>query len=252
MLKCLEKDPDRRYATARELAADLQHFLRGQPVSARPVGDLERTWRWCRRNPLVSSLLAAVVVVVVCGLIGVSWKWHDAEANLTRALAAEQRAGEQRRHAEESRYAADMHLAAQAVDDGDLGRAVAMLKGYVPSSDQPDLRGFEWRSLAWRCWGQSRTTYRGYKDEAWAVAISSDGGRLAVGGGERSVSLLDITNGHETKLGEFPLPPESGGAMSLAFSSNGKTLLAATGGSNDVNAGSGAILLWDVDSKTAH
>ncbi len=58
-LKCLQKQSGRRYATARELAEDLDRFLSGRPIAARPVGPVEKGWKWCRRNPAVAASLAA-------------------------------------------------------------------------------------------------------------------------------------------------------------------------------------------------
>jgi hypothetical protein len=68
-LKCVEKEPARRYATAAELADDLRRHLRGEAIAARPVGRLERGWKWVRRNPSVAGLLAAVLLVFAAGAV---------------------------------------------------------------------------------------------------------------------------------------------------------------------------------------
>lgn len=69
-LKCLEKEPHKRYGTAQLLAEDLARFLDGQPVLARPVGPASRTWRWCRRNRALSALgLVVLLVAVVSPLV---------------------------------------------------------------------------------------------------------------------------------------------------------------------------------------
>ena len=61
-LKCLEKSPERRYATARGMADELRRYLAGAPILARPVGRVERSLRWCRRNPVVASLAATAIL----------------------------------------------------------------------------------------------------------------------------------------------------------------------------------------------
>jgi serine/threonine protein kinase len=68
VLKCLEKEPSRRYPSAEVLAEDLDNWLAGRPITARPVGQAERFWRWCRRNPIVSSLTAAVAASLLIGI----------------------------------------------------------------------------------------------------------------------------------------------------------------------------------------
>jgi serine/threonine protein kinase len=64
-LKCLQKEPRRRYAAACDLADDLKRYLSGQPITARPVGRPERLWRWCRRNPALAAMMCTVALLLL-------------------------------------------------------------------------------------------------------------------------------------------------------------------------------------------
>jgi serine/threonine protein kinase len=96
-LKCLQKDPARRYATAAALADDLDRFLRDEPIRARPVSRVERVYRWCRRNPKVAGLAAALVVVLITGFTVITALWLEAER---RGQALAQETEESRRQRE--------------------------------------------------------------------------------------------------------------------------------------------------------
>jgi tetratricopeptide (TPR) repeat protein len=80
-LKCLEKSPGRRYATAQTLADDLRAWLESRPILARRVGAAERAWLWCKRRPAVAALSAATVVVALAGLAFGAWQWSAALHN---------------------------------------------------------------------------------------------------------------------------------------------------------------------------
>src|SRR5262249_38192960 len=71
-LKCLEKQPGKRYGSAADLADDLERWLAGKPITARPVSKPERMWRWCQRNPALAALSSLVVLLIVAGT-GLSW-----------------------------------------------------------------------------------------------------------------------------------------------------------------------------------
>src|SRR5206468_4786146 len=72
-LKCLHKDPSRRYLSAATLADDLRRFGEGRPIQARPVGWAERSWRWGRRNPTAAALLGTALTLVGLAFGGGTW-----------------------------------------------------------------------------------------------------------------------------------------------------------------------------------
>ena len=90
--KAIDRDPARRYATAAALAEDLQRFLDDKPIKARRVSAAEQAWRWARRNPAVAALAIGLMLALVAGLIGVTWQWRQAVANLRMAEAANRKA----------------------------------------------------------------------------------------------------------------------------------------------------------------
>jgi len=99
-LKCLRKEPEKRYACVRALADDLNRFLRGEPIQARPVGTIERGWKWVKRNPVVTALLAAVIVTLITGTLVSYLKYRDANNQRRRAEEALNAEADQRRIAE--------------------------------------------------------------------------------------------------------------------------------------------------------
>jgi tetratricopeptide (TPR) repeat protein/predicted Ser/Thr protein kinase len=101
-LKCLHKEPARRYASALAFAEDLRRFLAGEPIHARPVGPVERLYRWCRRNPKVASLATALGTVLAAGITAVTCLWLLAESRRASALREKENAGRQRERAEQT------------------------------------------------------------------------------------------------------------------------------------------------------
>ncbi len=90
--KAIDRDPGRRYPTAAALVEDLQRYLEDKPIKARRVSALEQAWRWGRRNPVVTSLAAGLLLALLAGLVAVSWQWRQAEANLAAAGVANRKA----------------------------------------------------------------------------------------------------------------------------------------------------------------
>jgi serine/threonine protein kinase/WD40 repeat protein len=92
VLTCLAKDPAGRYATAEALAEDLRRFLADRPIRARRASLAERLWRWCRRNPVVATLLAAVGMLLIAVATVSTFSATRLEAELTQRKAAERQA----------------------------------------------------------------------------------------------------------------------------------------------------------------
>ena len=132
-LKCLEREPRKRYATAQALADELRRWLGGEPIQARPITRTARAWRWCKRNPVIASLLVGFVSVLVSGLLGVTSQWFRAE-------------GEAKRN-RRLLYFSDMNVASRAWADNNLGLVLDLLKKYDSTSREKDLRGPEWYYL---------------------------------------------------------------------------------------------------------
>jgi WD40 repeat protein/tRNA A-37 threonylcarbamoyl transferase component Bud32 len=126
-LKCLEKDPPRRYADASALAEDLDRFLAGKPILARPTAAAERLQKWIRRRPAVALLSAAVVAVAILGFILVTWQWRRAEAEAAAEAAANARAQRASLIALEKQAQLTFHQALALCDQGEVGRGLLWL-----------------------------------------------------------------------------------------------------------------------------
>ena len=101
-LKCLQKEPGKRYPSAAALADDLGRYLAGEPIVARPVTRVERAVKWARRRPAIAGLLGLVALVTALGLGGILWQWraavrarNDAQAREQDALKAQAKEREQ-------------------------------------------------------------------------------------------------------------------------------------------------------------
>jgi|GEM_PF-3399270 len=117
-LKCLQKEIGRRYRSAEELAEDLRRFVAGEPISARPVTEWERTWKWARRRPAIAGLIVLSLVSTIAIVVaGISYN-RLLKGSLQQAESLREEEQQQRKLAEEGRQRAEENLfmAAQLVE----------------------------------------------------------------------------------------------------------------------------------------
>ncbi|MFO0935042.1 MAG: serine/threonine-protein kinase [Gemmataceae bacterium] len=125
-MKCLRKNPADRYLTAAALADDLDAILAGRPISARPVGAVERFWKFTKRNPVTVSLAASMLLSLTGGFAGVTWQWQKTITERNRAIAAESEATRQQKTSEAVNRFLVEDLIAAAAPDRAQGRTVTV------------------------------------------------------------------------------------------------------------------------------
>jgi WD40 repeat protein len=136
-LKCLEKEPARRYESAAALADDLGRWLRGEPIAARAAGAPERLWRWCRRNPAAVALVASLVLIAGASSVVALW-WR---ADRDTALANQYRAEEAERGQTEKLWQSYLDQARAGRFSGRIGQRFDGLKALAEAAKiRPDQR----------------------------------------------------------------------------------------------------------------
>ena len=194
LMKALEKDRERRYETANAFAQDIQHFLANEPITAGAPGVIHRLRKHARRN----KTAAAIALALALGGMVSAWQ----------AI----RASKGELEARKNLYLADMNVAQDALDSGNMESAITILESHIPKRGQKDLRHWEWRYL----WGQTHRELFTliadddpdddiHPDGIFDLALSPDAKLLASAGRNGRIRLWDLTT--QTQVFQFELPP---------------------------------------------
>jgi WD40 repeat protein/tetratricopeptide (TPR) repeat protein len=257
VLKAMAKEPAHRYATAGDLADDLKRFVEDRPIKARPVGGVERLWRWCRRNPALATASGLAVVGLLAALIVAVWFGiYQAEAaqDLRTALgevqSKEQKLTAALKETERERDKAASRLAENYLDRGlvacrndrDVARGLLWMVKALEAAPKRD-ENLRWiirtQLAAWQNEVHPLTAVLTHKGEISAVAFSPDGKAVLTGSADHTARLWSAATGKELT------PPlrHQGEVYAVAFSPDGKTVLTGSWGGT-INKPWGEARLW--------
>jgi eukaryotic-like serine/threonine-protein kinase len=233
-LKCLEKDPARRYRSARELADDLGRFLAGEPTRARPLSRWDIIRRKARQHPAAVAVLAVVAACAMIVLVG--RRSYEARLEGAWRLSQQEHVGARARESENQRhlqYVRDIRQADQLIRAGRAPLARQILMQHRPRPGEDDLREFAWYHLLGECRTQRRTL-TGHRDDVYYVEFSPHGDLLASAGKDGFIRIWSPTTSQLTRC----IKASETEVNVAAFSPDGKTLATVDD--------EGMLKLWEV------
>ncbi|MEM7312288.1 MAG: protein kinase [Planctomycetota bacterium] len=196
LLKAIERNPDKRYATAQELADDLRRFIADEPISARRISIYERAVRWGRKHrSLMALLLSTICFVLLIAIVSPLALLREATLR-GQAEEAWNIADQRTELINRNLYFAEMNLAGQATNEpGGIGQVRDLVAHWKPTEARTqDLRGWEWYFLKSRS-SREDQVLKGPTDSVWSVVFSPSGDRVASVSNEGYLTVWDQRTG---------------------------------------------------------